>query len=308
MRGIAKYRPTSVGVGSVAGAIALLMVLSPLASATVVIAPFHGQVDIYKSLTTSGCAAKATFTHKPTFSLSTGKFLAAGTVSAKTCSGVLGQTANSQGVASGQALVALPITVGAGTHSVAATYGMTFSSSGAITPGHGNCPTTKYSYVNPSNGSYSYNITSGVCLVEAFSEALIYGEIYDSTNNSYCPGSWCTAAGGVYGLYGGYNFSYAENYTDIYWGCYGPGYGGYCFSYNYTYSSPTTSWSSSGSTTNTVYLNGTFAAHHRYTLLVFPIMYVYTYMQLLPGSSGKASLDMGHTLGNDAVLQSITLS
>jgi hypothetical protein len=262
------------------------MVFASAASAATTVAPFTGKVLKYSSNDVGGCATGLT-AHKGSWSLLTGVYAWAASSTSKVCGGSVPISINSHSTLSAEFVSSIKINVPSGAHSVASNFSAAWMASGAIAAS-GKCPTQTYHY-----STYSY--TSGYCATDSFMELIAYAEIFDATNQSFIRSN-----SGNYGDAVA-QFNYSENYTSIYGYC---PTGGNCTWYNYTYSTPTTSFSSTGSTTATAWTNGTFAAGHHYYLLVDIFGYVSTYAIGFPHASAKASLNAG-TSGNGVTLKSI---
>jgi len=271
-----------------------MVLLAPAALGTTHVAPFKGIVTASQFSDIGGCQ-KVTTLHKASFSLTTGQFLYGATDSAFTCAksaGFVGKSSFAEQSITYDAAIAF--TVPSGPHVVTGSWSAAWALSGSqLVSGSTACPTTTYHY------SWG-NVTSGYCSSVAEAEVFAGAEIYDATNGTY----WFSSGGGTYGS-GVDAFNYTENYNDTYWYCYT---GGSCSGYNYSYASPTSTFSNTGSVTNnTVYYNHTFVATHHYWFIAYFDVFVYASAQGWAHSTAKASLNAA-TLGNGVKLNSITVT
>jgi hypothetical protein len=276
------------------------------AASTPIGTPLPGTSIIQNSYSVAGCAKEST-SQKWSFSLKTGVGRFAASTSGSTCPGILAELGvSSISSAGGGFISVIPVKIAGGRHNVSLGYTAAWSQSGAISSGA--CPSHPFHYVDPTNGSYDYNGSSGYCLAEAVTYLSFYAQVFDITNRSYFAQSGGQA---VYGSYFGvYNYSFAENYTDVYWICYGPGYTGspYCSNYNFTYTTPLVSWLTSGSAQDNVWVNATgFVASHHYALVLRGASAVTIYVVGAPHATARADLNFG-TLGNGITISSVTVT
>lgn len=281
--------------GSAATAVALLMVLAPAVQGAVLVAPFHGTVTEQLFTDYFGCHASSKVIKKPSFSLATGAGGYAGSASVKSCAGPIAHVANGLAENGGGPLAELPVTLATGANSVSATFAASWAASGSIsiagaaTP----CPTSSYNYFFNST-YYSYS-NFGFCAVEAETYLLAEALVYDGTNNTW----FYPTGGSALGFAGVYATNFSENYTQVDWGCYDYNYASpVCYSYNSSYTSPSMSWSNTGSTLGTGWVNMTAAVHsHHYYVVLEITSEVFTYITEKSGATAKASMNVG-TLGN----------
>lgn len=280
-------RLAAAAVGGSAALVAALMVLTPVAAASVgvgtTIAPYKGfGVVPYNSWSQGGCG-HAKVVKNAHFSLKTGTGGWVDTASAKSCKAIFGSS--SQGYASGEIELEIPVHVSSGSHSIDLNWTVTVNSMESITL-KGSCPSVT---APPSGYSYQY------CSVYGDAYMYAYSYMYD-TNGTFLG-------------YGGFT-SVVSNYTEVYNDTYC--YNGNCSSYNY--STPMTSGSFAGSMMfdQVISPSVSFKATHHYVIIDY--IYggasagVYGYPKSgYVGSSAVASLNAG-TLGNGVSLNFITIT
>ncbi|HZY69824.1 MAG TPA: hypothetical protein VFF67_02450 [Thermoplasmata archaeon] len=293
-------RLAGYGTIGVAAAAALLMVLSPLAGASVTkTPPFKGTVYVIAPSTSTGGSCKSAALAKalhwvPKTGNVTGWVAAGG----KSCTTFFGN-GYSSGSAYGNVIVGLPLHFkvnGAHNFSVATSLAATLTDAWTGTP---SCPLAVL-----HSGTYTYSS----CYADIAAGTSMVMSIYDKTNNSY--------------LYGNYkntevfwnNYSYISNYSS----CYSS-----CSSYNYSYScsnaygyngcvpsgtaisATNTSWLNTGANCGYSYAGHCYywtnwtlnASHSLWVVLSFSFdAYVYEY-GYPAGLVGVASLNAA-TLGN----------
>jgi hypothetical protein len=252
----------TVGAGAMAFSL-LLMFASP-AFALTISPKYHGGISYWIHPEAQSCASYH-FPQKWSFNFATGKTIVNANAHAKTCpNAVPGVNDRSFGCACAQNTLGINLKVPfKGATSVGVNWSAAFRVAGTTSLNNASCPTTFHHYSDPSNGSYSYNYTSGDCYAAA---SVFFGAnswVYDLTNGTYVngPGIW------------GSGSWVAGSETYIFWGDFGPGYSGtgtsVNFSYNSTYTTGTTSFSNNVSSAGTTWFNSTYLHSHKYVFEVF---------------------------------------
>jgi hypothetical protein len=294
MRNIRPYRPTTsarlrglIGGLSALGAVsvALIMALSPAASAVSAAGALHNASPIIGEAT------------------GIGKMDMSG--QAKTCSAKLGGVnveSYSDVEAELGAFQAVKLTAAASTVNV--TWNIHAIATTAATGKLGKCPTTNYSatglFINSTGGSsYGYiNESESFCEVEAFMEIFAETEIYDSSAGTYAYGFNLIADNES----GSYYENYVEtiNYTNPAWT-------------NSTYSCLNCSGTFGPASTNTYsgtyssYTSGTWAKGDKLQITTYVYAFAEAYIEYASHAKTSASFD-GATGPNHMDLTSIIVS
>lgn len=263
----------------------------PLASAGTISAPYPGVVQPAFVTERQGCAKLPTPT-AGTFSLKTGVFSYSAKSSAHACAHPPGNIEVS--LADQEALFngAIPLKIPGGSHSVAVVWKASWSLSGKEShTGSNACPTARTAY-RWGNQTVGYCDAAAQADFRAQSSSIV--DLTNHTSIVYTAGG-----NGAYAL----NFSHTENDTD--WYCY---IGGSCYSNNLTYTTPQSSFSWSGTSSNTVYINGTFVASHHYARIVQPLGAAIADCEGWSQCTASASLNLASGSGYGVTLASISIT
>jgi len=308
----------SVATGGTVGAVALLMVLSPLAIGSTLHAPYTGVVVKGDYSGVNGCA-----TGKGSLSLSlkTGIATGTGASTAKTCPKSLGQVGKySSAYNEPNVQAGINFRIPSGFHHVSANWAIHAALKGSEARA-GACPpaprfTSAYAY---HYGSYYYWYNSTGQSQYCSADASVYGSLYAYVQDLTTGQTYNSSYRSLFD-------SYMDTYNQTYWDCYndttwnGTGYTYYhgCYGYNTTthtsaylngvyYSMWTgpTSFNNSTSMAFSMYANQTWVGTHHYML------YVQIYMESAASvetwhAVASSSFNMA-TLGNSAKLVSIVV-
>jgi hypothetical protein len=288
----ARFVSAAASFGAVA--VALVMLLSPMASAGVAHPAAFKGASWYpsESWSTAGCGSvKMTAPH---FATLTGAGRWAGSATAATCAKSVGTTGlDSNAQTSGQINVVAPLHLATGSGGVNVTWSLqvAWSYNAAVNVTNPTCPgsTSNYSYYEYWIPTwYNYTYTSSYCSADA--SVSLSGDAYveDTTTGiySYATNYW-------YGISSGFSW-YTDTYTTTstysnpsYWVDNGTSWSTYGSQHGPTHASG----NFSASTSPTWFINGTFVKTDKYLLFADIAGSVSAYVDGLKHSSTRASID-----------------
>lgn len=310
----------SLAVASGAGAVAVLVLVAPMALGASTLPPYTG-VD--SKLSYTGLAGCATEKGKAAFSLTTGTFTGSASSSSKTCPKQLsGAGSYSDGSNTFGTDVAIHLRLPTGFHHVAADWSVKSNLKGAESATIA-CPAPvpfveNYTYGYGSNQYWdNYSGAQQYCTSDTEAYLSIGSYIDDLTTGAIVNSSYIDP---LLSSVNTFNTTYWECYHDTFWNGSGYTYTNGCYGFNQTTSTnaqfgntyyPTwsgpTSFNNTTTTAFTLWYNNSYSAAHHYAYFFEVDLNTFTDVQGWGHAVATASINLS-TLGNSGKLVKIVVS